>query len=253
MDILITRPRGKGEGLVRLLEPLVNAVHYQPVIDITDGPDYARLAYLADNQRVDILVFISGSAVDYFIRADSNARISHLIQTAELICVGQSTADRLQVWTNKKVLIPVLETSEGLLALELLQSEQVKGKNIVIVRGVGGRELLAEQLQSRGAHVTYWQLYQRLTIDSQGEQWFAQWQLQKINCIVITSAQILDVVLTSLPAEAKDWLQGIIWVVASQRIGEAAQQWGIAANKIINANGAGDSAVVAQIKQLIEK
>ena len=50
-------------------------------------------------------------------------------------------------------------TSEGLLAQLALQ--QVAGERWLIVRGLGGRELLRDQLLARGARVDYLELYER--------------------------------------------------------------------------------------------
>ena len=43
MNVLVTRPRGKGESLVQLLRPLVSSVHYQPMLEIQPGPDFDAL------------------------------------------------------------------------------------------------------------------------------------------------------------------------------------------------------------------
>lgn len=261
MNVLVTRPRGKGESLVQLLRPLVSSVHYQPMLEIQPGPDFDALPELLTRsqaeQVIDMLIFVSGSAVDYFT---SRVAASSLSGSVSIVAVGAATAAKLQQWTSQPVITPEVETSEGLLALSLLQPDQISGKSIVIVRGVGGRELLSEQLQSRGAKTFYWQLYQRVAVTDKQGVWLAQWQSQQIDCIVITSVAILTALLKSLPTTALPWLCQITWLVASDRIAQALKQQlrkqvrqkGIPPTQIINVNGAGDQAVLTQVKRLIE-
>ena len=52
--------------------------------------------------------------------------------------------------------------TEGLLQMPLMQASQVRGKQILIVRGNGGREHMADTLTARGANITYIEVYQRV-------------------------------------------------------------------------------------------
>jgi uroporphyrinogen-III synthase len=251
MRVLVTRPKGKGESLVSQLKTVVERVHYQPVIEIVPGADVIGIN---DNLKVnipDILIFVSGFAVEHFILAmGSNVLPSN--KPIVLMAVGKATADTLNDWCKQTVAYPQLETTEGLLAMAQLQASQVNDHKVVIVRGVGGRELLASELQSRGAQTDYWQLYRRQAVNNQGELWYDQWKRQQINCIVITSVSILTALFDSLPKQAHDWLMSIKWVVASHRIGDKAKALGIDAAQIYDAQGATNSAIVAQVKRLIE-
>jgi uroporphyrinogen-III synthase len=245
---------------VALLENVVDSVCYQPMIEIEPGPDLTRLPALMAQQDVDILIFVSGFAVDYFITGLKTVEHGEKIKQTAMVAVGASTAKKLHQWTSQTVISAVPETTEGLLALAPLQAEQVNGKNIVIVRGLGGRELLAEQLQSRGAKTVYWQLYQRLGITGKGQQWLPQWQSNNIDSIVITSIAIFDSLLENLTgkkagnlaAVAMPWLCQLKWVVASDRIAQHIGQSGIPSGQIFNANGASDQAVFEQVKRIIE-
>lgn len=251
MHILVTRPKGKGESLVAKLEALSLKVHYQSVIDIAPGPDLDLLPKSFEHNRVDILIFVSTFAADYFISALKDPSIVNNSRTL-LLAVGRSTAKRLQCWCNKAVLSPELETSEGLLKLPQLQADAVEGKKIVIVRGVGGRELLSEQLKSRKAKINYWQLYQRVVVKPQQQNWYDLWRSQQIDCIIVTSVAILSAIFDNLPPSAHIWLTTCRWVVASSRIAEKAQQLGIASQLITDAQGATDEALTAAVKRLIE-
>ena len=219
------------------------------MLRIAPAPDMTHLSGLMAEKPANLLIFVSGFAVDYFIERVKDPAV---VVNSKLFAVGSATAAKLRQWTTQTVYTPAIETSEGLLALPQLQVEQVEEKNIVIVRGVGGRELLAEALQSRGACCRYWQLYQRVPVVEHSEEWFDQWKSQQINCIVITSVAILTTLLASLPPAAMLWLSEIQWVVASERIGEKVKAAGIAPQQIVNANGAGDEAILAQVKRLIE-
>ncbi len=252
MRVLVTRPEGKGEALSALLETVAQSVHHQPIIQITATGDVADLPRRWDEQNIDMLIFVSGFAVEHFI---CGLKTPLLLDSSKvtLVAVGRSTADKLRQWTSKTVICPSLETSEGLLALPSMQKAAVQGSNIVIVRGVGGRELLAEELQSRQALVDYWQLYQRVPVTGQGNKWFVQWQSAQINCIVVTSVAILTTIFEQLPDKAQDWLASLGWIVPSERIAAKAQALGIDPKQIYDAKGASNEAVLAQLKRIIEK
>jgi uroporphyrinogen-III synthase len=74
--------------------------------------------------------------------------------------VGKGTAMALRALGITAVLEPDNGAdSEHLLALPQLQ--EMAGRNVVIFRGEGGREILAATLRLRGAQVTYAECYRR--------------------------------------------------------------------------------------------
>lgn len=86
--------------------------------------------------------------------------------TATLIATGASTQETLaQAFTQPKerVLAPepaARAASEGVLSLEALRD--VRGRNIVLARGEGGRRLISTTLRERGAQLVELPLYRRL-------------------------------------------------------------------------------------------
>lgn len=252
MRALVTRPTGKGEALTEALKALIDGAYHQAVIDIVAGPDGDKVKAAVVAPAPDMLIFVSGFAVEYFVQ---QPKVGDWLENnmMQVFAVGQSTAMRLQHHADIAVNTPSLETSEGLLQLDALQSEQLKGKKVVIIRGVGGRELLRQQLQSRGAAVEYWQLYQRHAKTGHGQQWLNQWQSWQIDTVVITSVDILTTIVENLPPCSQSWWQSLRWVVASDRIGQQAVSLGINPSQIYDAKGAADSAILAQVKRIIEK
>ena len=73
-------------------------------------------------------------------------------------------------------IIPDGHDSESLLEHPQLQAGEISGIKIVIFRGEGGRELLGNTLQSRGAEVFYADMYRRSppTSASQLNQYLAE-------------------------------------------------------------------------------
>ena len=130
-------------------------------------------------------------------------------------------------------------TSEHLLALPGLQD--INGQRIALFRGVGGRELIAETLRDRGATVDYIELYHRRTPDYGSDMLLELIGQQHINAIVVTSAQILDVLLHFLQNDPTA-ITSIPVIVPSERIRQYALDAGLV--RVINAGGADDKTVL---------
>ena len=255
MRVLLTRPEGKNEALAEQLESSVAFVGWQSVIDIVVGPDVESInEFLAQKQQV--LIFVSINAVTFLRQAieviESALIDEEILENCQLVAVGQSTAKTLQKWLNRSVITPKVETSEGLLEVDMLQKAAICSKKVTIVRGVGGRELLAEKLTERGATVNYWQVYHRKAIQGQGESWFEQFQTWQIDTIVVTSIAIAHALISGLPSQAKPWWQKLCWVCASSRIAEFIERQEVPNNQIYVASGANNAAILQQVKKINE-
>lgn len=152
--------------------------------------------------------------------------------------VGQSSADILNA-AGLQAIVPQEARSEGLLSLPQLQN--VKYKKVVIVKGFGGRELLADTLIARGAKVTEWELYKRVSIEAPLST--DQWQADQIQCIIATSGEVIDAAFTIF---SPSWLQSKLWIVVSQRIADIASDKGI--THIHISQNASDHALIISAK-----
>lgn len=243
-SVLITRPAGRADKLLAGLEQAHIPHWYQPLI--TTQQVAVRPRDVQALQQADAVIFVSVSAVTSL---ESQVDLSQLSQP--LFAVGRTTATALERSCKRPVLAPTDQRSEGLLAMPELQ--QVAGQTFAIVRGNAGRELIKTGLLERGARVQYVQSYRRVPLPLDGECLSDQWRQQQIQCIVVTSNEILTLLFQQLPSSALPWLCSRLWVMISPRMQETAEQLGIPRTQIHLAESANDAALLAAISQLRRK
>ncbi|MBL4638568.1 MAG: uroporphyrinogen-III synthase [Proteobacteria bacterium] len=250
LNVLVARPTKKAQALTLLLNKQGIACVSQPLFDYQPLAEYNQSKKLLTT--ADIIIFVSVAAVEF---AHANVAVTHW-QYQHIIAVGKATKAALQALRLENIHCPAQENSEGVLALSLLH-ENLSNKPITIVRGNGGRELLAIELIKRGATIHYLESYQRVwrifpkDIDK-------QWYQQKINCIVVTSNALLDKLVqltqaTNVTLEnetTKHWRSHCIWLVASKRIANHAQKLGLA--NVVQSNGANEQAISTTLQAIIE-
>lgn len=219
--ILVTRPAAQAENLCRLIEGQGGAAIRFPTLEIVAaGPDPALLAQAAAG---DWLVFTSTNAVDFAIKAFGGKMPA--LRKFKIAAVGQATAKALQQSGWSVDCVPATEfNSEGLLAEPLLQD--VAGQTCTIVRGVGGREKLAESLRSRGAEVRYWEVYRRLQPVVNNGELLGYLARRQLDAVTITSIEALQNLLAMLDGDSVVLLRSILLVAMSERIGQAAEDFG---------------------------
>jgi uroporphyrinogen-III synthase len=233
LKVLITRPKAKAQQLTLLLDQQGIVNTSQTLFDYQKNASAHDIATALEN--ADILIFVSVAAVEF---AHASYSLSNnLSQT--IFAVGNATKQALQAIGITTTISPppTQEHSEGL--LKLPQLSKVKGKRIIIFRGNGGREHIANSLKQRGAEVQYIESYRRvwrtLTINIA-----EQWRAQKINCIVVTSNDILIALLKYLASATKDiddyWQSQCLWVVVSDRIEKNAKDLGL--TRVVNTHSA---------------
>lgn len=129
-----------------------------PLLDIAPVTDRAALyAQLGPLAGYDLAIFISPNAVSYGMAAIAAAGA---LLPAQVATVGAGSARALCAAGVTEVIVPAVSNdSEGLLAMPELA--RMAGKRVMILRGDGGRELLADTLRARGATVEYATCYQR--------------------------------------------------------------------------------------------
>lgn len=194
VGVLVTRPRAQAPELVAAIENEGGKAICFPVIEIVPRSESLIVAKAAALPDPDIVIFVSANAVEYGLRHAKDSMTGAIgPATAAAIKAGGRIVD---------ICSQVGYDSESLLAEPALSS--ITGKNVLIIRGNGGREHLAESLRERGASVSYLSVYDR-NLPVSSPQLLAEiesiWRNGEINAVTVMSVQSLKNLVKILP----DW------------------------------------------------
>ena len=211
IGVLVTRPAGQAGELVAAIEAAGGRSIGFPVIEIAPRSPQEIEADLAGLADPDIVIFISRNAVEHGLAWSGDGVIA---------AVGPATAAAIEASAR----VVDIRPSGGFDSESLLEEpalRDVRGKTIRIIRGNGGRELLATTLRERGASVDYLEVYQRRTPDY-AEQEIANIERQiesgEIGSIVVMSVESLDNLLTLLPETCRPALAKTRLVTPASRV-----------------------------------
>ncbi len=222
--ILITRAEHQADPLCSLIEQRQgNAVRF-PVLEILPVDDITKVrGTLEQLGEYDWVFFISSNAVNFALQSKSG-KIG-MIQNVRFAAIGRATAKAMHQAGMRIDLIPDKGyDSEALLAMPEL--DQVMGYKCLIIKGQGGREILAETLQHRGAKVDYLDVYKRVVPDCDVQPLVKMINKQQLDVITVTSCEVLRNLVYLLGKEAQTALLLIPLVVISERIRHLAQSIG---------------------------
>ncbi len=244
LSVLVTRPTEQAEGLCALIEQARGRPIRFPTIEILGPTDkHAARQQLAVATRADLLVFVSANAVQYAFPLLPD----RLPLDIDIAAVGKATAKALTETGLDPTLVPERMDSEGLLALPELQS--VDGRSVLILRGNGGRELLADTFRHRGAEVTQIEVYRRqLPQRAAAARNLVNGWGHLVDVVIVTSNEIFDNLLTLLGDDGADHLRQTPLVVISQRMASHALTKGCKTVKV--AASASDSDVLDALCEL---
>lgn len=159
LGVVLTRPRTQCEAIASALEAAGARVIVFPALDIvpTELSEASRAA-LASLPSAGLAIFVSANAAQHGLAVARAA--GPWPGSVAVAGVGAATAAALREAGFGKVIAPAAGfDSESLLACPELSA--VRGRRILIFRGVGGREHLRTALEARGATVAYVECYRR--------------------------------------------------------------------------------------------
>jgi uroporphyrinogen-III synthase len=161
--------------------------------------------------------------------------------------VGAATAEILRRYGLTVDYPEQGDDSEALLALPRLQQALAAAgtPRVLILRGEGGRELLAERLRSQGVQVDYLSLYRRLLPQYPPGVLVERVQAERLNGLVVSSGQGFSHLL-ELAGEYWPLLARLPLFVPSPRVAEQAHAAG--AEIVVDCRGANTAALLAALQ-----
>ena len=212
--VLVTRPEpaaGRLADAFAAEDAVTVCVPAIAIAPVQDGRSARRLRdRLAD---VAVAVFTSVNAVDGFsgLMPSAADRLPPVV-----LAVGRATAKALRSRGADRVYTPSDRfDSEGLLVCPQLDARQVSGRLVAIVKGEGGRDLLAGVLRRRGAEVIEADVYRRQAPERLAEM--LDGVRDSIDVVTAASAEALENLLDAAPWTAS-WLARRTVVTASERV-----------------------------------
>ena len=241
--IVVTRPARQAERLAALIRAAGAEAILYPVIEIRDVDDPRQLYDLIDRlDEFDLAVFISPNAAHQALGAITARRA--LPATLAIAAVGPGTARGLAGLAVRNVLAPGGRgDSEALLALP--QLAHPRGKRVVIFRGDGGRELLADELTARGALVEYATCYRRVRPDLDPAPLIRAWSRGGLHAVTATSSEGLRNLCEMVGAAGRALLAQTPLFVTHPRIARTARDVGL--SDVIVTPDPGDEGLVAAL------
>ena len=213
LRILVLRPGEVGARLAELLSALGADAMHAPSLSIEP-----KVYQLSEQAHYHASIFISPTSV---LHAQQN--LTNIRNTSdEIIAVGSGTAEALKQLGIKDVKVPARFNSEGLLAMPELVD--VKGKHILLIKGIGGRTLLADTLSERGATCEAVDVYKRVPAPIQRATW--DWFNHRDVKTIVTCASVETLTEFEMQRTNEQCIRPHLLLVGSDRIAELANALG---------------------------
>jgi uroporphyrinogen-III synthase len=251
LHIAVTRPVDQAASIYEAIYHHGGKAMLFPLIAISPLADYSEFEQtIAKLEHADWAIFISTNAVDNALPRILK-KFGNVPENLKFAAIGHQTAKELALYGIHNVLTPHTRfDSETLLALA--EMHDVANKTIIIFRGVGGRDVLAETLKSRGANVIFAECYRRINPQADTRLLNTLWQQGQLDAVIVTSSEAMRNLLglSNLLNEAgeSEWLRHVTLCVNHARIAELPLQFGL---KVLVTDAPGDDAMIKCLSQLV--
>jgi uroporphyrinogen-III synthase len=124
-----------------------------------------------------------------------------------------------------------------------LSAAEITGKRVLIIRGVGGRELLSQTLQSRGADVDYCEVYERVVPSTRLADVLEKRGVTAPDIAIITSPEALTNLAEKIDQEGLDLMYDVPLMVAGERTAQEVERLGFTLEPVMVDNP-GDQRII---------
>ncbi|RTE64473.1 uroporphyrinogen-III synthase [Amphritea opalescens] len=250
--VLVTRPAHQAQGQMTLLCSLGIDPVSLPLLEITAVAEADSAFPLLKSNIMDLdlyhkVIFISANAVTAGMDL-IDQYWPQLPLGIEWFAIGQQTALTLDNFGITAQRSPAGYDSEALLSLPLLQN--IAEQKILIMRGEGGRETLAEQLRQRGARVDYADLYRRSMPHYTSEQIISSIIDKPLAAALLTSGEAVNNLTQLINDHDLKALRHTPLVVPSERVARIATELGY--TRVMTASGPDNQAMAETVLSTID-
>ncbi len=252
ISVLVTRPAEQTEALAGEIESRGGIAIRAPMVVIAGLDDASAARRVAASLGAeDIAIFVSRNAVQFGLALLESARVA--LDTQPVFAVGLGTAAELARHGITRAQAPASEfSSEGLLKLDGLAESRVKGRRIVIFRGLGGREHLAKTLERRGAEVVYCECYERRKPDVALGAELKRNEIKVPDIGLATSVEALDNLAEKIEDEGIDHLFDMQMLVVGSRVGQEVESLGFTHRPLVVENPS-DASILKRLVKWAEE
>lgn len=223
--VVVTRPADQAGDLLAALAQAGAVPLALPTLAIEQRPlDQADRQKILDLDQYRAVICVSPNAARLGLDALADYWPQWPVQQ-QWFAVGPATGIAMQGWGLQVTVAQQGATSETL--LDDPQLKMVAGEQILILRGEGGRETLADTLRERGARVDYLELYRRVSPAVDPAPLFAALDQIPAPILTVTSGDGLRN-LMAVADKRLNQLQQCPLLVISGRLAEFARQQGFA-------------------------
>jgi uroporphyrinogen-III synthase len=228
--VLVTRPEAQQPPLIQALAAIGAKAVALPTLTICAISEQQSEAQSIKNRVLALdeyqhLIFISTNAVQCGMPWIENYW-PQLPVAQRFHAIGQATAGALAGFDIAANACDQAMNSESLLQHPGLQ--QLDGQRVLIFRGIGGRDYLAEQLRQRGAQVEYCEVYRRQQPAYDKGEVAARLQQQAVDTVIVNSVETLQNLLKMANEEqVYELIADCAFIVPSERVAQFAQQVGL--------------------------
>ncbi|WP_397450539.1 uroporphyrinogen-III synthase [Pseudomonas sp. NA-150] len=245
--LLLTRPQQESAALAATLADAGIFSNSLPLLDIEPLPlsgEHQSMIYGLHLYR--LVIVVSKPAARLGLERVDEIWPQPPI-TTQWFCVGAATAQILDDYGLNATYPQTGDDSEALLELQTFKDALTEPDvRVLIMRGEGGRELLAERLRELGASVDYLPLYRRNLPHYADGELPRRIEAERLNGLVVSSGQGFEH-LRLLAGEAWPDLARLPLFVPSSRVADMARAAG--AQTVVDCRGASAMALLAALRE----
>ena len=186
--VLVTRPKNQAPAFSDLIAEAGGEALECPTIEIAPPEDWRLLDRALERlSTYNWLIFTSANGIAPFMkRLTETGRDVRALAGLKICCIGPRTAEALSMYGLRADVVPDQFQAEGI--LQSLDERHVRGTRILIPRALIAREILPDQLRSRGAIVDVVPVYRTIRPALASDRLIEQLEHHAIEVISFTSS-----------------------------------------------------------------